>query len=67
MGLSIVNSIFNVCLGTYLALYKGYGPSGIFISGLISSVVVTVLTAAWISTGRWTRKHDRYRVVEEAG
>jgi putative MATE family efflux protein len=57
MALTIINSIFNVSLGTYLAINKGYGPTGIFISGLVGSVLITVLTAAWIATGRWTRKY----------
>lgn len=56
MFASLANSIFNVALGTYLAVGLDYGPSGIFISGLVSSVFVTITTAGWIATGRWTRR-----------
>ena len=54
--ISLANSIFNVALGTYLAVGPDYGPSGIFISGLVRSVFVTIITAGWIATGRWTRR-----------
>lgn len=56
MVTSVANSLFNVALGTYLAINLDYGPTGIFISGLVSSALVTSVTAAWIATGRWTRK-----------
>jgi Na+-driven multidrug efflux pump len=56
MFASLANSVFNIALATYLAVYLDYGPSGIFISGLASSVIVTSVTAAWIATGRWTRR-----------
>ncbi|MEO1914249.1 MAG: MATE family efflux transporter, partial [Myxococcales bacterium] len=56
MVTSVANSLFNVALGTYLAINLDYGPTGIFISGLVSSALVTTVTAAWIATGRWTRK-----------
>jgi putative MATE family efflux protein len=56
MFASLANSIFNVSLATYLVLVLDYGPSGIFISGLVSSIFVTTITAGWIATGRWTRR-----------
>jgi len=56
MFASLANSVFNIALATYLAVYLDYGPSGIFISGLASSVIVTCVIAAWIATGRWTRR-----------
>ncbi len=56
---SLANSLLNVALGTYLAVGLGYGPTGIFISGLASAVLITVVTAGWIATGRWTRRNPR--------
>ncbi|MBW2723913.1 MAG: MATE family efflux transporter [Deltaproteobacteria bacterium] len=67
MFASLANSIFNIALGTYLAVYLDYGPSGIFISGLTSSVLVTAVTAAWIATGRWTRRSRLVRPGLETG
>jgi putative MATE family efflux protein len=64
MLLSIANAIFNVFLGTYLALHMGYGPTGIFISGLVGSVLVTAATGAWVATGRWTRRNASYLPAE---
>ncbi|MFT5441170.1 MAG: putative MATE family efflux protein [Myxococcota bacterium] len=59
MFASLANSIFNIALGTYLAINLDYGASGIFISGLVSSALVTVIMGAWISTGRWAKRHAR--------
>jgi putative MATE family efflux protein len=56
MFASLANSVFNVALATYLAVGLDYGPTGIFISGLVSSVLATTITAAYILTGRWTRR-----------
>jgi putative MATE family efflux protein len=67
MFASIANSAFNIALATYLAIHLDYGPSGIFISGLASSVLVTGVVAAWIATGRWTRKFPQVRSQPEAG
>lgn len=61
MMTSIANSLFNVALGTYLAVSLDYGPTGIFISGLTSTALVTTVTAGWIATGRWTRKFPHVR------
>ncbi len=39
-----------------LALGTDLGPTGIWIAHLVSSVVTTLATAAWLATGRWTRR-----------
>ncbi|MDP6977380.1 MAG: MATE family efflux transporter [Myxococcota bacterium] len=56
MGTSVANALFNLALGTYLAEGLGYGPTGIFISALVSSVSVTTVLAIYILTGRWMRR-----------
>ncbi len=56
MGTSIASALFNLALGTYLAEGLGYGPTGIFISGLVSSVTVTTVLAIYIASGRWMRR-----------
>lgn len=56
MASSVANALFNLALGTYLAEGLGYGPTGIFISGLASAALVTTVLALYIMTGRWTRR-----------
>lgn len=66
MFTSVASSILNVALATYLAIHLDYGPTGIFISGLASAVLVTGVTAGWIATGRWTRRGPLARPKPEA-
>ncbi len=56
MGTSIANALFNLALGTYLAVNLDYGPTGIFMSGLASSALVTTIVSIYIGTGRWMRR-----------
>ncbi len=60
MLFSVGNSLLvSVPLGFYLSLNMGYGPSGVFITGLVSSIIVTLATGCWLATGRWTRRARR--------
>ncbi|MCP5040152.1 MAG: MATE family efflux transporter [bacterium] len=61
MIVSVGSALFNLVLGTWLAEAQGYGPTGIFVSGLISSVLVTVVLTAYILSGRWTRRSPHLR------
>lgn len=54
MLLSLGNSLFlTIPLGFQLA--ESRGPEGIFLASVAGSVVVTLATAAWWATGRWSR------------
>ena len=57
MATSVGNALLNLALGTYLAITLEMGPTGIFISGLACSALVTSVLAIYIATGRWTRGH----------
>ncbi|MGH0033147.1 MAG: MATE family efflux transporter [Myxococcota bacterium] len=57
MLLSVGNSLLvTIPLGYLLSHHTGLGPTGLWASGLVSSVVATGSTAAWLATGRWTRR-----------
>jgi len=56
MVVSLGNALFNMALGTYLAETLDYGPTGIFISGLASSIIATTILAVYILSGRWTKR-----------
>jgi putative MATE family efflux protein len=55
MALSLANALgVALPLGLYLAKVRGMGPDGLFVAQFASTAVSTVLTAAWVATGRWT-------------
>jgi Na+-driven multidrug efflux pump len=43
-------------LGVWLSRARGMGPTGVFTASLVGAVAVTVLTGAWLATGRWARR-----------
>ncbi|MEE3326208.1 MAG: MATE family efflux transporter [Myxococcota bacterium] len=58
MALSLVNSIgITIPLGIYLTRTLEMGPQGLFIAQFATTVLGTVVTGAWLATGRWTRIH----------
>jgi putative MATE family efflux protein len=48
--------LVTVPLAYVLAFVLDFGPTGLWIAFLVSSVVVTVATGLWMATGRWTRR-----------
>jgi Na+-driven multidrug efflux pump len=48
-------------LAWVLVRHTSLGPTGIWIAQLASSAAVTIGTAAWMATGRWTRRTPRSR------
>jgi putative MATE family efflux protein len=58
MLISVLNSaLLALPLGIFLAKNWGMGPEGLFIAQFVSAVTSTLLTGAWVATGRWTRAH----------
>jgi putative MATE family efflux protein len=55
MVVSLASSLL-VTLPLGFAWAESRGPSGIFAASLVGSVVITAATAAWMLTGRWTRR-----------
>ncbi|MBW2232045.1 MAG: MATE family efflux transporter [Deltaproteobacteria bacterium] len=56
MLISLGNALLiSLPLGLYLARTRGMGPDGLFIAQFVSTAIGTVLTGAWVATGRWTR------------
>jgi putative MATE family efflux protein len=49
----------SVPLGLYLSGKGGMGPDGLFVAQFASTAVTTVLTGAWVATGRWTTARAR--------
>jgi Na+-driven multidrug efflux pump len=57
--MSLANSLLlTLPLGLYLAHSRELGPSGIFIAGLAGAVTITLISSAWVATGRWTRARN---------
>jgi len=60
MVVSLGNSLFvSLPLGIYLSKTRGMGPDGLFVSQFVSTAIATVLTGAWVATGRWTTARER--------
>ncbi len=56
MLLSIATALLlTLPLGLYLSQSRGMGPDGLFIAQFASATVGTLITGAWVLTGRWTR------------
>lgn len=56
MVITVVNSLLiTLPLGLYLAESRGMGPEGLFIAQFVGTAIGTLLTGAWLMTGRWTR------------
>ena len=56
MLISIGNAVaLTLPLGIYLSKSQGMGPDGLFIAQFVSGAVGTLITGAWLLTGRWTR------------
>ena len=56
MLISIGNALLiTLPLGLYLSQSRGMGPDGLFIAQFVSGTVGTLITGAWLLTGRWTR------------
>jgi len=61
VGFPMVTSIFtSLCValpaGLLLSGPLGWGYTGIFTASVLGSAVNTLLTGAWIATGRWSRR-----------
>jgi Na+-driven multidrug efflux pump len=57
MLLSLGNTfLLTIPLGWYLSQHTSLAQTGLWISGPLSSFVATASLAAWLSTGRWTRR-----------
>ena len=55
MLISIANALLlTLPLGLYLSQSLGMGPDGLFIAQFASGTVGTLITGAWLLTGRWT-------------
>ena len=62
MLISVGNSLLlTIPLGWLLAHHTALGPTGLWISGLASSMVATLGTGLWLATGRWTRRASHSR------
>jgi len=60
MLLSIATALcVSLPVGLWLSAKAGYGPTGIFIAGVIGATVATLTTGAWVATGRWTTARAR--------
>jgi len=58
MVISVLNAIaLTLPLGIYLSQTRAMGPEGLFIAQFASTAVGTLLTGAWVASGRWTRAH----------
>ena len=58
MLISVLNAlILTLPLGIYLAHTRAMGPDGLFIAQFASTAIGTLLTGAWLASGRWTRGH----------
>jgi Na+-driven multidrug efflux pump len=58
MLVTLANAVLlTLPLGIYLAENRNMGPDGLFIAQFISTATGTLITGAWLATGRWTRVH----------
>jgi len=58
MLVTLANAVLlTLPLGIYLAESRNMGPDGLFIAQFISTATGTLITGAWLATGRWTRVH----------
>ncbi len=58
MVISVLNAIaLTLPLGIYLSQTRAMGPEGLFIAQFASTALGTLLTGAWVASGRWTRAH----------
>jgi putative MATE family efflux protein len=59
MLVTLMNAVLlTLPLGIYLAETRNMGPDGLFVAQFISTTTGTVITGAWLATGRWTRAHS---------
>jgi putative MATE family efflux protein len=67
MVMSIATSVlFSLPLGVYLSQTRGMGPDGLFVAQFVSTVAGTLMTGAYVATGRWTTARERARERLEA-
>jgi len=60
MGISLgITFLVTLPLAWALARHTSLGPTGIWTAQLVGSVLRTAGTAAWVATGRWTRRAAR--------
>lgn len=63
MALSLGNAFgVTIPLAFVLCRVVDFGPTGVAVAQLVGAVAVTLSTAAWLSTGRWTRRVARSAV-----